>query len=57
MDPTHSDAELLPADMRSAALVLARVAADDGERTDLDDVIDVLGFDRTQIEAELNADD
>ena len=56
MEPTHSDAESLPADIRSAALVLAREADDDGSPTDLDDVIDALGFDRTQLEAELDDD-
>ncbi len=44
MDPTPTDSnpELL--------------AADDGARTDLDDVIDALGFDHTQLEAELDDD-
>jgi antitoxin (DNA-binding transcriptional repressor) of toxin-antitoxin stability system len=46
----------LEADIRSAALVLARTADDDGARSDLDDVIDALGFDRAQLEAELDAD-
>jgi hypothetical protein len=46
----------LEADIRSAALVLARAANDDGARTDLDDVIDALGFDRSQLEAELDAE-
>jgi antitoxin (DNA-binding transcriptional repressor) of toxin-antitoxin stability system len=46
----------LEADIRSAAVVLARAASDDGARTDLDDVIDALGFDRAQLEAELDAE-
>jgi len=46
----------LEADIRSAALVLARAAKDNGARTDLDDVIDALGFDRSQLEAELDAE-
>ncbi|HKY16289.1 MAG TPA: type II toxin-antitoxin system prevent-host-death family antitoxin [Microthrixaceae bacterium] len=46
----------LEADVRSAALVLARAATDDGERDDLDDVISSLGFDRAQLEAELDAE-
>jgi antitoxin (DNA-binding transcriptional repressor) of toxin-antitoxin stability system len=46
----------LEADLRSAALVLTRLATDDGRRTDLDDVIAALGFDRAELEAELDAD-
>lgn len=46
----------LEAGVRSAALVLARAATDDGSRTDLDDVISALGFDREQLEAELDAE-
>ena len=46
----------LEADLRSAALVLTRVATDDGRRTDLDDAIAAFGFDRTDLEAELDAD-
>jgi hypothetical protein len=44
------------ADIRSAALVLARAAGDDGTRSDIDDVIEALGFDRSQLEAELDAE-
>ena len=45
MDPTPTDSnpELL-------------AAADDRARTDLDDVIDALGFDHTQLEADLDDD-
>ncbi len=46
----------LEADIRSAALLLERAAADDGDRTDLDDFIAALGFDRSQLEAELDAE-
>jgi antitoxin (DNA-binding transcriptional repressor) of toxin-antitoxin stability system len=46
----------LEADLRSAALVLTRLATDDGRRTDLDDAIAAFGFDRTELEAELDAD-
>ncbi|MGD9703321.1 MAG: type II toxin-antitoxin system Phd/YefM family antitoxin [Acidimicrobiia bacterium] len=46
----------LEADLRSAALVLARAATDTGQRTDLDEIIAVLGFDRSQLEAELEAE-
>lgn len=46
----------LEADLRSAALVLARLATDDGTRTSLDEVIASLGFDREALEAELDAD-
>lgn len=66
METTPSDAEPLPADeeskarleadIRSAGIVLSRAAADDGDRTDLDDVIGALGFDRSQLEAELDAE-
>lgn len=44
----------LEADLRSAALVLSRFATDSGARTDLDEVISTLGFDRTELEAELD---
>ena len=43
----------LEADLRSAALVLARVASDDGLRSDLDEVIASLGFSRRETESEL----
>lgn len=46
----------LEADVRSAALVLSRLATDDGSRTTLDEVIASLGFDREELEAELDAD-
>lgn len=46
----------LEADVRSAALVFARAATDDGARTDLDDAISAFGFDRNQLEAELDAE-
>ncbi|CAN5792779.1 hypothetical protein BH24ACT3_BH24ACT3_09790 [soil metagenome] len=46
----------LEADLRSAALVLTRLATDDGRRTGLDDVIAAFGFDRAELEAELDAD-
>lgn len=46
----------LEADLRSAALVLARAATDTGRRTDLDQVINSLGFNRAELEAELDAE-
>jgi antitoxin (DNA-binding transcriptional repressor) of toxin-antitoxin stability system len=46
----------LEADLRSAALVLSRLATDDGRRTDLDEVIAAFGYDRAELEAELDAD-
>lgn len=46
----------LEADVRSAVLVLARAATDDGTRSDLGDVISALGFDRVQLEGELDAE-
>lgn len=42
-------------DLRSAALVLSRAATDTGNRASLDDVIFALGFDRTELEEELEA--
>jgi antitoxin (DNA-binding transcriptional repressor) of toxin-antitoxin stability system len=46
----------LEADLRSAALVLSRAATDTGERTELDDAIVALGFDRAELDAELGAE-
>jgi hypothetical protein len=46
----------LEADLRSAALVLARAATDNGQRTDLDDVIATLGFNRSELETELDVE-
>ena len=46
----------LESDLRSAALVLSRAATDTGERTDLDTAIVALGFDRAELEAELDAE-
>ncbi|MEI7624291.1 MAG: type II toxin-antitoxin system prevent-host-death family antitoxin [Actinomycetes bacterium] len=48
--------EDLEADLRSAALVLSRLATDNGVRIGLDEVIDSLGFNRADLEAELDAD-
>lgn len=36
--------------LRDAALVMARFATDDGGRTELDALIDSLGFSRTELE-------
>ena len=46
----------LEADLRSAVVVLSRAATDTGERTDLDTAIAALGFDRRELEAELDAE-
>lgn len=43
-------------DLRSAALVLARAATDDGTRVPLEDVIAAFGFDRAELETELDAE-
>lgn len=44
------------ADLTAAALVLARELTDSGDRTDLNDAIAAFGFDRAELEAELDAD-
>lgn len=44
------------ADLTAAALVLARELTDTGNRTDLNDAIATFGFDRAELEAELDAD-
>lgn len=46
----------LEADLRSAALVLSRAATDDGRWTDLDEVIAAFGFERAELESELEAE-
>ncbi len=46
----------LERDLRSACLVLTRLASDTGSRTDLNDVIAAFGFDRAELVAELDAD-
>jgi prevent-host-death family protein len=46
----------LERDLRSAALVMARLATDDGRRRSLDEVISAFGFTREDLEAELDAD-
>ena len=51
-----AELEELEADLRSAALVLSRLATDSGVRIGLDEVIDSLGFHRADLEAELDAD-
>jgi len=48
--------EELERDLRSASLVLARLATDDGKRSTLDEVISALGFDREILEAELESE-
>lgn len=46
----------LERDLQSAALILSRIATDNGNRTDLDAVIEAFGFNRTDLQAELDAD-
>jgi prevent-host-death family protein len=46
----------LRADLNAAALVLARELTDAGSRTDLNDAIVAFGFERADLEAELDAD-
>lgn len=44
------------ADLIAASLVLARELSDTGNRTDVDDAIAAFGFDRSELETELDAD-
>lgn len=46
----------LEKDLRESVLLLARIATDTGARTELDEVIANFGFDRTELEAELDAE-
>lgn len=48
--------EELERDLRSASLILARLATDNGKRSTLDEVISSLGFDRETLEAELESE-
>jgi len=43
-------------DVRDAILVLSRIVTDSGGRTGLDDVIAAFGFDRDELERELDAE-
>lgn len=51
-----NELQALEADLRDAALVLARTATDRADRTSLDDAITAFGFDRAELESELDAD-
>jgi antitoxin (DNA-binding transcriptional repressor) of toxin-antitoxin stability system len=46
----------LESDLQDAVLLLARLATDTGARTPLDAVIAHFGFDRAELEAELDAE-
>jgi len=46
----------LERDLRSAALILSRLATDNGHRVDLDEAIAAFGFNRSELESELDAD-
>ncbi|MGO1181471.1 MAG: type II toxin-antitoxin system Phd/YefM family antitoxin [Micrococcaceae bacterium] len=48
----RKDRELL----QEATLVMARFATNTGARTDLDDALEAFGFDRSQLEAELDGE-
>jgi len=48
--------EELERDLQSAVLVLSRVASDNGNRTDVDEVIAGLGFDPAELRAEAAAE-
>jgi hypothetical protein len=52
-NPRINKLEEFAQDLRSAAIVLARQANDNGKRSTLDEVITELGFDRESLEAEL----
>lgn len=47
--------EQMSADVTAAALVLARELTDTGNRTSLDDAMTTFGFDRAELETELDA--
>jgi hypothetical protein len=49
-------ADIPEADRRETALLLTRAAADSGRRTALDEVLTTFGFDRAELEAELDAE-
>lgn len=46
----------LESDLRESVLLLSRLATDTGSRTDLDQVLSTFGFDRAELEAELDAE-
>ena len=46
----------LESDLHDAVLLLARLATDTGARTPLDTVISHFGFDRAELDAELDAE-
>lgn len=46
----------MEADLRDIGLVLTRAATDTGARVGLDEAIATFGFDRSELEAELDAD-
>ena len=46
----------LEEDLRDVALVLLRMMTDNGVRYSLDEVMEMLGIDRAEIEAELDAE-
>jgi len=50
------DLRTLKDDLRDAALVVVRASTDTGVRGSLDDTITAFGFDRAELEAELDAD-
>ena len=54
---THlSELQRWETDLRETALLLSRAATDTGHRTDLDTALAAFGFDRAELEAELDAD-
>ena len=48
--------ERLQQNLRDSVLLLSRLATDIGQRTDLDEAISSLGFDRDELEEELNTE-
>lgn len=48
--------DALESELRDIGLLLTRAATDTGKRVDLDDALAAFGFDRAELEAELDSD-
>ncbi|CAM3471776.1 type II toxin-antitoxin system Phd/YefM family antitoxin [Occultella aeris] len=51
-----NEIQRLERDLQESVLLLDRLVTDDGTRTELGEAINALGFDRSDLEAELDAD-